>query len=1379
VSLEQSIVWTALPNGWSSPGKTLALSVFVAPRLSSSAKPPFLTPFDFANWPSTLSNQKGSALKFSVTFKGHAPVAAAITSAQPNPRLWSLIFRPAETRVDPWKFKDLSGAPLRSFSVTGVEDFVRNFYTAVGKAYPTTFPPASLLDKYLPADENNRRGGPGYKYVKEAVAFHQLPPTVPAGTVHDPRYKPPIPTFDFHAILSALHSYPALMRMLGLVLDLEVTVPGGLTPTPLVNVAPEWKTLAVPGTLDVSPWTACRLTGSSFRAAPRGPDYGNGMLSLNDTKRFSVVELDTDGAADRISALATAMLQTIPPPGSKSNATPALRSAGPSVIWSGWAEQPSKGAGLDLSDMLTNQKANNAMIEAYISSLGVGPLPTFHAEDLIRGHRFDVLTTTEVTPSWRSLCLRVGTYRLGPKPEHVITIDDEGAVSAAVSQPAALVKFDAHKDKIGPAVPTPPDLYAHERIVKWKGWSLVAERPGKSGVGPGTELQENGSNPVPPYEAGAIGRPPLLSVTVAAPTTGSQLLPKLRFGDFYRFRARAADLAGNGVGVSSTDGSTATAPVPHLRFEPVESPHLAAISPPVPGEGTQLMVILDDQVNPVPTNGRWIFPPKVSQLMAEELGMLDGFVEGMLADPTKPPSGAPATYTLLAKRDPARLNDVPGVEFYGANTDSAGKPGVGSPYFPGAMKLAVPWIPDPLSAGVSMVGIPGATDPVVRFWEGGPWPDPEPLLLVLQAGATAGESYTAGTPAHSPVETITLPAAETAFVAMSSALYPGAVGPAGRLLGLYVLGPWQWLAGSGLTAKQLSDLEAAAVGGLLWQLSPARVLTLIHAVRIPLAPPKFVAPATTRTLGSTKAELEDKSFSIDVKSTSSLDVLAAWIDPVDDVTKPAPGLLKHTANAFKLTVDDGFVLGGTAATQDFGDTHHHLVGYHGVGTSRFSGYFRQTTTVTFSGTTPVELSTLGLAPASVRLTIPGTPAIKFPRKDFAVDAKKGTVALSASGVTLAAGRAVDVSWIPTDTLAGPAAGVPVLSTARPVAPTVARVVPAWQLSAPSGTLASGGILQTRRGNFLRVYLERPWYSTGAGELLGVVTRLDSQLPDTAQLAYTTVVGADPIYDALFADWGAFTGISSLTNLAKVPSVPGRAVYTSPPTLAIPEDPSGLYRIWPYEVRFDTNTRRWFADVQLSFQDQGVVGPDGAYPPMFVRLALTRFQPWSLNGVEVSPVVLATIAQPVPDRVVLVTNGTTPGTVQVQVEGFGYVGWRPAAFNSPGDYNSGVSPDQDYPETYGGPTMIVEVQFQDTSTGLSGDFAWKTVPGTRPVMLPSPGDNGAFVSWSGEVPLPSPSKSVPGPFRLCISEIDFYTEPTAPALVDTTYRRPFVVHVPLT
>ncbi|HEV8064230.1 MAG TPA: hypothetical protein VGP46_05330, partial [Acidimicrobiales bacterium] len=634
-------------------------------------------------------------------------------------------------------------------------------------------------------------------------------------------------------------------------------------------------------------------------------------------------------------------------------------------------------------------------------------LPVLHAEDLIRGHRYDVYTQSTASPQWRSLCWREGTYQLGPpKANKVFTVVDEAAVSlGSLSRATNLVKFNPRNNTFGAPVPDPPDLYAHERVHRWTGWSAVGHRPGKSGVGSGTELQENGSNPIP-VPTGRTVEPPQLSVTAVPPTTGTDLLPKLRFGALYRYRARAADLAGNGVPATSPDASTATPPAAHLRYKPVESPTLAPTALPVPGEGTQILVILNDQVNPVPPNGRWIFPPKVAQLLAEEHGMLDGFVEGKLPNPDDPPSGATATYDILRKRDPGRLNDVKGVKFYGSNVDSSGSPKVGSPYFPGATKLSLSWLPDPLAAGVCINGLPIAGHEfLTRFYEGGPWPDPEPMLLQLEAGSAPGQAFTAATSTSAAVQTITLPPAAVVDVGISSALYPGAVEPKGGLLGLYTLGVWQWLAEGGLTSAQLKDLEEAAVAGLVWQLSPFRILSLVHAVRIPTSAPTFVVPMTGRAPGSTKAQLFDEKFELSIESTSSLDFMATWTDPVDDVTLPAPTTASYSANAFKMTVDPGFALdtADTTNIQDFGDTLHHTVEYTAIGTSRFNGYFRQTQSIKFAGTSPVLLSTLGVDPASVTLTIPGTKAVVFGEDDFVVEAAAGTVSLTAAGDTLAGG----------------------------------------------------------------------------------------------------------------------------------------------------------------------------------------------------------------------------------------------------------------------------------------------------------------------------------------------------------------------------------------
>ncbi len=103
------------------------------------------------------------------------------------------------------------------------------------------------------------------------------------------------------------------------------------------------------------------------------------------------------------------------------------------------------------------------------------------------------------------------------------------------------------------------------------------------------------------------------------------------------------------------------------------------------------------------------------------------------------------------------------------------------------------------------------------------------------------------------------------------------------------------------------------------------------------------------------------------------------------------------------------------------------------------------------------------------------------------------------------------------------------------------------------------------------------------------------------------------------------------------------------------------------------------------------------------------------------------------------------------------------------------------------TMVVEVQIQDqvlNKLGIEGDLAWQTTS-TGPVLLPPSFSGEVFVTWGGSSPggssgavvLPHPVTSTTK-MRLRISEIDYYTGDTAPAVVDTSFRRPFVTLIPL-
>jgi hypothetical protein len=438
--------------------------------------------------------------------------------------------------------------------------------------------------------------------------------------------------------------------------------------------------------------------------------------------------------------------------------------------------------------------------------------------------------------------------------------------------------------------------------------------------------------------------------------------------------------------------------------------------------------------------------------------------------------------------------------------------------------------------------------------------------------------------------------------------------------------------------------------------------------------------------------------------------------------------------------------------------------------------------------------------------------------DFTVDesARSVTVIPTAARPTNSV-YACTINYQPTVTLTGPPKPVEVLSTARPKAPVISQVLPAWQLEGPTGSVGSGGISVARTGGYLRVYLDRPWFSSGGGELLGVVTTVtnpadayESTFPSTTQQAWVTMMGIDPInaVQASNTPWPVVP--TEFGGLAPMPEVPYRPPYTSPPQVYLAEDPATLYQVWPYEVAYDETTQRWYADVapRPGQTDEGTYAPPPGY---FIRLALCRFQPYSIptdadfNSYEVSAVVTATFAQPVPDRAVSVVTDTSDKSGQslfVTVTGPGYQGFRPpdALGSDPTrqyDADNVYAPQN--PSIYGTDivntegslhtsTMIVEVQIQNEAlnkSGITGDLAWETT-GT-PVLLPPHFSGEVYVTWGGPeavgqaggglVTLPYPVSSA-NKMRLRISELDYYTGSEAPTVVDTRFRRPFVSLIPL-
>lgn len=263
----QSLVWTALPNGYTADGQSLRLSVLLSPRLDPEAALQRLDSFsEWVNWPQTLQQAQ-----FTVSCNGASVTVAADGTGSVNVRdsrlgvpdssTWAALFTPA-LFVRPYQFQDLSDHSVISYDASAMADLVQGLYADLAARADEDLPPISSF---------NERGRPWVALV-DAVAQLDAPPGIatrattvtssssavspitalqPFKAFHTPLSAPlPLsarqrnddkrisatwqeynravmpkpedlaPQLDFHQIVSAMGSYPKLMRLLGLVVDI-------------------------------------------------------------------------------------------------------------------------------------------------------------------------------------------------------------------------------------------------------------------------------------------------------------------------------------------------------------------------------------------------------------------------------------------------------------------------------------------------------------------------------------------------------------------------------------------------------------------------------------------------------------------------------------------------------------------------------------------------------------------------------------------------------------------------------------------------------------------------------------------------------------------------------------------------------------------------------------------------------------------------------------------------------------------------------------------------------------------------------------------------------------------------------------------------------
>jgi hypothetical protein len=1257
--IKRTMIWTAIPNGRTAGG-ALKLVCLVSPRLTTDNGVPATLSLglydDWVNWA-----DKAIGLEFPVSIGGGAQVIATRVSADPELPLWQALFTPS-TLVRPFQFSDHTANNIRSYPALNVVDAIKKFYTDTAVGSATVFPPASgLLEKGLAADIGfPRSAGTESQHLAQLNARFSggtkaLPPGPPEPLwdflqvkrfhLIRPNARPvdpaPMPEpLDFHQVLALLMEYPAMQRRLGLAFDLTVPAPviTGNTTVRILMSGPENR----------SPVTLATIGPGVFEPRAAG-DVSGGMLNLAGTN-FGVLGMDVDGGALKVRQLSDtvrrAWLAARRADTPDRYPLPALRSSGIAVVRTGRAvRQVSRFA---------DNKAKDIVITG-------GGTVNLDADTLLRGFRWHVYDVH--SGRWYSLCQRTGAYELVKpgKTLPVVNPDDpakpweEGVITGAATR---------RVDGSG------PDFFMAEYLCRWTGESLVAPGPGKS------LHRDPGAPPEVPQTEPPAEFPFRASF---APQPGS--LPPLRYGRRYRLRAAASYVGGAGrrfvEGDTSSDFSQATAEWTHLRLEPIAPPDVLMRKAVTAGESVHHLVIRTDwQSAPgltAPTE-RHILPPKIAQRDAEQHGMFDG------------PTGVdPVRYNQICARESGRLT--------GGVADPANH---NRPYFDaevlsfpveGTATAQLPWLADPFARGAALFGLPGMAGAVKRVDFGQPasWPNLLPFRLRLTEGGGAPVPIVDSGRGWE----VRLGKADVAEVELSS--YP----LAGDLDQLQI---WRWVADANpaFPPATVAARRAEALDGRAWLLTPRQKLVLVCATRRPLLEPAFQQFTINRGTGQTHATVSD-TLVMSRKSTASVELRAQWADPVDELvgqTWQPTKLVTKTADLGEVRVarSPGGDTLPISKRHDFADTKTHVVTYTAVAKSRFAEYFAERATVTLSGTNAVPLDARGLARNCEEVSGPGGNPRYGRGIDYDVDYPAGTIARRAGG-GIADGAAVEVAFLPPISHETNLSDQRVRSSARPAPPVPLYVVPTfgWDEQRPSqDPQLQGDVVSHRYGNGLRIYLDRPWWSSGRDEQLAVVLLAGGQLTDDLR-PYITAWGMDPIYHS--------TPLA--TTLPAQGNFPRRSGNPGPVVLA--ERAGQQVMIAPHEVMPDLKRRLWFCDVE-------VTGATSYHP--FIRLALARYQPWANPGLELSTVAMADFAQLTPDRAV----------------GLGYVGSQDVRVTVIG---------HSYQATKFSPTPYSRVvaTLERRDPRIPGELGWVEVD-DFPLAEGLP-FTGGQTNWSGTVHLPVP------------------------------------------
>lgn len=1235
----QSLIWTVLPNGLTADGRSLRLSVLVSPRLEPEGAPARVSSFaDFVDWPATLSRAKISLMAGTASIPlGANRVDAAI--GVPDSRVWTSLMPPT-TSVRSFKMTDHTDTKVLSFDAVALHDMVSRVYgtltSEAGKDLPSIgeLRENSVLKPLIAGVAAvDALGGPKKKPRRSIDEEHERwtrdkfkgldgagTPLATFQLFHTPlskqttqKFEPAdarnkvewrtheratidaaefVASLDFHKIVAAMNQYPLLLRRLGLVLDYtvplaEVRAGDDVSLSVTVDLAPATDIVEAARRVtrrDASPRTHAMLTRDTFAPLPRPTADENdlrvraGLLRM-DPKRVALLQADVDGAGLKLMNFARTLARHERPERQVDAITKLPRRSGAPAVRNGGLMLVHRNRGVSLERAFSRNDGLNTRMEQLFARQR-GTTVDLYAEDVVRGWRVDVWDRK--TTRWRSLCERLGTYTIAGGALSAVDVKEEGTVRLAATNAA---------DGSNPGL-----MSLHEIMAVWRGWSLVAPSPGLS-VG----IEDEIADPSPEVPDGI----PLRTAFVATP--GS--LPRLRYGRVYAVRARVVDLAGNSLPPVADnykgDEESRDAASPYWRYEPVAAPLIALVGEgrdveaPGPGESVARVAIrtrnevYNDPTPSTEVARRWAMSPRVSQREAELHGVCDGAAWS-----------TPAQYALLSQRD---------AEPKTVTLPTRGDSDVTYTALP-ADATRIPYLPDPLATRLSarLLDYPWNGPPqlieIPLYEAGASWPDVSPIMLRVYEADHEVPRF------HEASRSLLIPAPKgvRATLRLSAMLTDEQ---------LALLGVWHWVKEN----ERTPALTRRARAGALWPLTPWREVEIVHAVQRPLREPKMTTLVLERPRGATWVRPSVEAH-VHRMTTDRIDLMAAWNEPSHGGLLGAPSNRAKTDLAFSVKITDpqgyagiaehivpdaaepdrivfgpsvGAVVGqGREArpkVHDFGDTRYRRVEYRLVGTTRFREY----------------------VPAEVTPREPRDP--REPREPLEPRQSQDTDRLTVTSET-------ERVWA--------------LSSAPPPAPEVLYVMPTFGWSRK--TDGNGKHTSWRRGSGLRVWLDRPWNATGYGEMLGVVLLPAGQPIEPNSAPYKDVVtqwGNDPVWKSPYVE-GVAPTIARFPRARTAPDPTGAWLPPDAPAVeadqpahpfrvnSIPHAglPVGfginLVDVAPHDVAWDDERKLWYCDIEISH--------GASYFP-FVRLALARYQPSSIDGAWLSTVVLSEFASLAPDR----------------------------------------------------------------------------------------------------------------------------------------------------